>query len=276
LSLFFRTLPVPRNAVVLDLGCGDKPHPRANVLCDRFASGSAERGGALAKIRPTVIADAEELPFRNKAFDYVVCSHVLEHARDPRRFLGEMMRVAGGGYVECPTPLAEALFGWGFHRWLVERGERGILVLRPKDTSGVFGDVFHKLAQTSLPFRLFLWLNRDLFYVRFDWRKRIRFRIAAGDRNATRAPGALSRCGPATRMRQERRPDSKMLKLLDGVKAIVRNSIYRVTTESVMSVLDDRLQCHKCKMVLRLVSGCYVCSRCGRSYPVRGHAVSFL
>jgi 2-polyprenyl-3-methyl-5-hydroxy-6-metoxy-1,4-benzoquinol methylase len=39
-------------------------------------------------------AAAEDLPFAAASFDVVVCTEVLEHTRDPRRVVAELMRVA--------------------------------------------------------------------------------------------------------------------------------------------------------------------------------------
>ena len=37
------------------------------------------------------------LPFSDKAFDYVICSHVLEHVEDPDLLISELMRVSNTG-----------------------------------------------------------------------------------------------------------------------------------------------------------------------------------
>jgi ubiquinone/menaquinone biosynthesis C-methylase UbiE len=40
-----------------------------------------------------ILAAAEDLPFRNDVFDYVVCSEVLEHVKDKQKTLSEAFRV---------------------------------------------------------------------------------------------------------------------------------------------------------------------------------------
>ncbi len=45
------------------------------------------------KYRPTVVADARNLPFRASAFDGVHLSHILEHVIDPEKILKEVNRV---------------------------------------------------------------------------------------------------------------------------------------------------------------------------------------
>lgn len=40
-----------------------------------------------------ILADAENLPFRDETFDEVMASHVIEHPLDPKRFIRETHRV---------------------------------------------------------------------------------------------------------------------------------------------------------------------------------------
>jgi ubiquinone/menaquinone biosynthesis C-methylase UbiE len=39
-------------------------------------------------------ADITSLPFEDSSFDTVLCTHTLEHIRNPKKALGELMRVA--------------------------------------------------------------------------------------------------------------------------------------------------------------------------------------
>jgi SAM-dependent methyltransferase len=45
------------------------------------------------KYKPTVVADARNLPFRVSAFDGIHLSHILEHVIDPEKILKEVNRV---------------------------------------------------------------------------------------------------------------------------------------------------------------------------------------
>lgn len=52
-----------------------------------------------------VVADAQHLPFRDGAFDKVMCTEVLEHIPDDREGIGELYRVAKpGGDVAVSVP----------------------------------------------------------------------------------------------------------------------------------------------------------------------------
>ena len=65
------------------------------------------------------------LPYCNGAFDFVYCSHVLEHVTDPASACEELMRVGRRGYIETPTRMSDIMFNYthlrDHHRWHVNR-----------------------------------------------------------------------------------------------------------------------------------------------------------
>ena len=67
-----------------------------------------------------VAADIASLPFKEKSFDFVFCSHVLEHVKDPALACRELIRVAKRGYIETPRKWTEFYAGHPSHRWLVD------------------------------------------------------------------------------------------------------------------------------------------------------------
>ncbi|MDO8363029.1 MAG: class I SAM-dependent methyltransferase [Actinomycetota bacterium] len=114
-------IPVRPGDLVLDVGSGDKPHWRADVLLDRFPDDehSVQRSGAAAARtpRPLFDADAGAMPFADKVFDYVICSHVLEHVLDPGAAMSEMMRVGKAGYIELPVASSARILDFPSHLW---------------------------------------------------------------------------------------------------------------------------------------------------------------
>ena len=133
LHLFYErriAVPIDANALMLDVGCGEKPHWRADVLVDKFldASHGKQRntGGDVKALAPLFESPLESLPFRDKAFDYVYCSHVLEHVTDPKAAIAELMRVGKRGYIEVPFVGIQKIYDQETHLWYCDRQENAI------------------------------------------------------------------------------------------------------------------------------------------------------
>jgi SAM-dependent methyltransferase len=114
-------LPVPEDALVLDVGSGDKPSWRADVLLDRYLGDeyAAQRSGrGRARIsRPLFNADAAAMPFADGAFDYTICSNLLEHVVDPAAVIRELVRVSRAGYIEVPEASSAKIVDFPSHIW---------------------------------------------------------------------------------------------------------------------------------------------------------------
>jgi SAM-dependent methyltransferase len=101
---------------VLEIGPGGNPYPRADVFLEkRFGDeheAEAQRAyaPALQTDKKVVYYAGETFPFKDKEFDYVICSHVLEHVPDVDAFLKEVSRVAKRGYLEYPVIYYDYLF----------------------------------------------------------------------------------------------------------------------------------------------------------------------
>jgi SAM-dependent methyltransferase len=106
---------------VLDIGSGDKPHWRSDVLLDKYISdeyGDQRSGDKKTVIsRPIFDADAESMPFGDKVFDYVICSHLLEHVIHPGKVIDEIMRVGKAGYIEVPYEGKQKISDFPTHLW---------------------------------------------------------------------------------------------------------------------------------------------------------------
>jgi SAM-dependent methyltransferase len=128
-------IPVGPDDLVLDVGSGDKPHWRADVLLDRYvdAEHRGQRSGrsSAAVTHPLFDADAAAMPFADGAFDYSICSHVLEHVVDPGAVIDELVRVSRAGYVEVPEAASAKILDFPSHLWWVRLVE-GTLVFEAK------------------------------------------------------------------------------------------------------------------------------------------------
>jgi hypothetical protein len=181
----------PSSGLVLEVGSGDHPNPRSDVLVDRFLTENIERGGDLVVDgRPLVVADAHHLPFRNGSFAYVIASHILEHMDDPRQFADELTRVGSAGYIGCPTEIAERLFHWSFHRWYVNRvGSR--LVLYPKEPAEPLGELFDYLYAYNPAYLCFQRSMPHLFWIDYEWQGSIDLELTTGSPLPLRDPQQL-------------------------------------------------------------------------------------
>ena len=105
---------------VLEVGPGGTPHPRSDVLLERtFSEEEAceQRGRteALVTDKEVVYYDCDHFPFADLEFDYVICSHVLEHVEKVDDFASEVSRVAKKGYIEYPTIYYDYVYNFPQH-----------------------------------------------------------------------------------------------------------------------------------------------------------------
>lgn len=177
--------PVDAGALVLEVGSGGNPYFRANVLLDAFEETRQRHWAPLVADRPTVIGFAENLPFRDKAFDFVIAAHVLEHSDDPDRFLGELQRVARAGYIEVPDAFMERVNPYLDHR-LEITSRSGRLIIRKKQawqTDPELVELYEDraksiIADESIPRHPFS------FHVRYFWEGKIDYVVENPDTDA--------------------------------------------------------------------------------------------
>jgi len=109
----------PRDKFVLEVGSGNNPHLRADMLCEKYIYDDFHRGAGVATDRPLVAGDASALPFKTGIFDIIISNHVIEHLEDPGSFFQEAGRVADSGLFITPNALAERIQSFGTHLWLI-------------------------------------------------------------------------------------------------------------------------------------------------------------
>jgi len=107
---------------VLEIGPGSDPHPRSDILLEKVFADQQEkkeqRGNTPEVVlkKPIVYYEGDKFPFQDKEFDYVICSHVLEHVDNLETFLSELFRIAKRGYIEYPTIFYEYLYNFNVHK----------------------------------------------------------------------------------------------------------------------------------------------------------------
>jgi len=96
-----------KNLKILDLGCTHINFwSEANYFADivDYSMEFSKKNLKFIKIFPN-----QKLPFKDKEFDYVILSHVLEHVPNILEFTKEVERIGKSGYIELPTKLADNL-----------------------------------------------------------------------------------------------------------------------------------------------------------------------
>ena len=130
LTVNFDLLKVNRGERVLDAGCGTGRHTfhlsksdcfvtamdilHRDLMQVRYFLALMEKKKEKRAVCDTLMADMHYLPFRDGAFDKIVCSEVLEHIEDDAAGLRELVRALKNGgqiAVTVPTYFSEVLFG---------------------------------------------------------------------------------------------------------------------------------------------------------------------
>lgn len=254
--------PVDRTALVLEVGSGGNPYPRANVLLDAYEETRERHWEPLVHDRPTVLAFGEKLPFRDKAFDFVIAAHVLEHTPDPEKFLAELQRVAYAGYIETPDAFMERINPYKDHRLEVTLRD-DCLVIRKKlawVVDAELVELYEQRAKLIVSQKLIPEHPSD-FHIRYYWKDKINFRVIN--------PAVDSSWNPV----DIQRPNE----LVDGIKQTVRTGlltfirlIFSQSRRNKHIDLLALLLCPKCrdeKLVRQKDQ--IVCEGCRTSYGVK-------
>ena len=88
---------------ILDIGCGYNANKFAKVICDVKDLSNHYHDKKFIRLTK------KKLPFKDKEFDFVVASHVIEHVEDIDFFIKELERVSKKGYIELPTMFEDNL-----------------------------------------------------------------------------------------------------------------------------------------------------------------------
>ena len=191
---------------VLDIGSGHIPFPLATHLADiTLTDHHLGRAGTSFKYvdgKPVYECSVEAMPFGDKEFDFVYCSHVLEHTKNPEMACLELMRVGKRGYIETPTRAKDIFLNSAKisnHTRCVELCD-GKLVFTDYTNDEIEGfqcDILqsmHCVPQTTREkaFASLVWLKADLINTMLLWEGSFEFVIRANN-SATRTSttGAL-------------------------------------------------------------------------------------
>lgn len=253
-------LPIPREALVLEVGSGDSPCPRSDVLLDLTLDDHERVGGRTIVDRPAVLGVVEQLPFRDQAFDYVIAFHVLEHSPNPDAFLRELQRVARAGYIETPAAWVERV-----HPLTMHRSEVGLedtaggprLVIRHKASPIPDPDISSVFDRSAKSAAWFERIPREAVVTRYAWRDRIEYRIVNPETAIDwPSPPETTRANGVDPRSPLRRAFKKLAQLTHQPR--------RVDLVSLMRCTD----CAHAPLGGTLHDGSLHCTKCGRRYTV--------
>lgn len=161
---------------VIDLGSGNHPFQLATHLADLYFKDNFHRGGELLVLdeRPIFQVDLANLPFRDKEFDFVYCSHVLEHVDDPKKACSEIIRIGKRGYIETPTRLSDMTYNFSYlHKWHVNLVGNSLVFIEYSDferhgtQSSYFAKEHHSPYENDI--KKLVFNNRRIFCNMFLW-----------------------------------------------------------------------------------------------------------
>jgi len=182
--------PIPAHFTgrILDVGPGTYPHPRATHFLDIEVRDDLSENGKTVTQFDLDDCLSGKLPFRKNYFEFVYCSHVLEHTKYPDIVMKELQRVGKYGYVEVPSLSKDLLlqFGNGHSGWdntwspdsgilMIERRKEAAAMYR--QASGTLGrhmfiathSTINTLDEDQIGIRMHFWQNQHLLNVWTSW-----------------------------------------------------------------------------------------------------------
>lgn len=175
------------NDKVLEIGPGAFPHPRADVYLDKYFDNGEELNLQFGntkrkeKLKNLIYYGGGSFPFQDKEFDYVICSHVIEHINieELPLFLSELARVAPKGYLEVPSFFYECICNAHVHKWLIGNDGKTLRFYAknqlPKiELLDTFRQIFYNCDEDMI--QLFP-RYREVFFIGFEWENSIDFEI---------------------------------------------------------------------------------------------------
>ena len=256
-------IKIPANALVLEVGSGGNPYPRANVLLDAYEETQERHWVPLISDRPTVLSFGENLPFKDKSFDYVIAAHVLEHSPYPEKFLSELQRVALGGYIETPDAFMERINPYKDHRLEVTLRDGG-LVVRKKSKWVNDADLLELYEQRAKAIitRETIPQNPDSFHMRYFWQDTIKFSIVNPEVDATWTSSSSILNPPSRNLGIKAKCRLLLLRLI----RILFSQRSRNINMNILSLM----RCPKChsENMDRLSATEIMCKGCGSQYKI--------
>lgn len=173
---------------VLEVGPGNNPFYRSDVLLEKRYEDeriAVQQAGGIEKKelgKKVIYYDGGIFPFEDDAFDYVICSHVLEHIpyHELRLFIAELTRVASRGYLEFPLYRFEFINDIEYHVNLINVDKDNKIFIIDKHSIDFTCTSYRhlkKIIKESLISHRSSTLNPDRLCAGFEFSKRIEYEL---------------------------------------------------------------------------------------------------
>ena len=255
----------PKNDdLVIEIGSGDNPRPRSDILVEKFLENSKERAShVMLDDRPMICGDIHNLPFKNNACDYVICSHLLEHLPEVGSAIDELSRIAKAGYIETPSSLSERLCGYPFHVWYVDKENSDQLIFNPKTQAIHDPQLAQQITHsynTNEFFRLYCMTN-ETGLVKLHWKDQINYKVIK--------PVDQAVFDHADNAEEFTKPNQGKLKIF--IKNIIRK-IYALNSRKLSDKdLINMLQCPICHNDLSRMNVEYLTCKNNHRFPAQNN-----
>jgi ubiquinone/menaquinone biosynthesis C-methylase UbiE len=143
---------IKKNDRVLDIGGSAKQHDRivVDTIVDILSPENTPYRQSRLSSKHILLTDItrEKLPFKDKEFDFCLCTHTLEDLDTPFLILDEMSRIAKRGYIATPSRGLDSEFshlnltdwltgfrrvpGLAHHQWFFENRKNN-MIITPKN-----------------------------------------------------------------------------------------------------------------------------------------------
>ena len=155
------------NWKILDIGCGYRAHKSASVIADIQDLSNFYENKNFIQITE------KKLPFKDKEFDFVIASHVIEHVDDFEFFIKELERISSKGYIELPSRLGDNLVfeNKNDHIWWFYFDDTANKLIVSKKNQLI--DPFITVATAKLFEKVF----RESLVIELAWEEKIDYKI---------------------------------------------------------------------------------------------------
>ncbi|GEM_PF-1227785 len=239
---------------VLDVGSGHLPFPFATHLTDiTLENHQYGRAGIPFKHvagKPVFECNIEHLPFGDQEFDFVYCSHVLEHADNPEKACQELMRVGKRGFIETPTKGKDIFLNTAKlsnHRWAVDYFDQTLVFFEytPEEIEGLQHGILlqmHLGPETlrEKAFSALLYLKANQINTMFLWEQSFNYEVRRiSGPSQVIAPAQIDPISSPTVQQSQSRPALKFMQVHNFYEAYLHNFYTRRPTLAAQSFQEQ-------------------------------------